>query len=188
MVYGAGGHLSLDGPGADDGTDPLSVGLRMAMGGGDTDAREEPTEIAPDGLPAGGYLQASVTSESIVRATSPEGPSASVLGTDELAIAKIMATSPLASQMGDAAKLPERGIMGTRKAWRLRGYVATTAYVTASLDDDATPKDGASIPLTDLPRGVQDRVAKRVEELRKSPLGAILSMGPGAFGGPKAKP
>ena len=186
MLYGASTHLSADG--APDDNDPVSVGIRMALGGGAGDAGEEPTEVAPNGLPAGGVLRASVETEAIVRPVGPDGPGASVLGTDELAITRLMATSPMAGQMGDALKLPETGILGSRKAWRIRGYVARTTYVSASLVDDTAAKDGTVVRLADLPANVQASVAQRVEKLKKSPLGAIMSMDPTAFGGAKAKP
>lgn len=187
MVYGSGGQLMTEGAeGIAD--DPVSVGMKMAMGGGASSAAEEPTEVAPDGLPAGGYLQATVAPETIVRPVGKDGAADEILGTDELAMFRIMSSSPMAAQMGDDAKLPETGILGARRAWKIRAYVARTVYVAANLRDDSLPKNGSPIRLADLPADVQSQVARRAEQLKKSPLGAILSMDPSEFGDKKAKP
>ena len=188
MLYGADARLTSGDAIADD--DPLSAGMRMAFGGGGgEDAREEPTEVAPDGLPTGGYLQATVMAESIVRPLGPDGPSPLVLGTDALAMTR--------THGGEPVRRPGRG--------RPQAAGARTARHPESLADSRLRRSGdlrlrrprrrrpprrtppSSISPT-FPRRSRTRVAKRMDRLRKSPLGTILSMGPGAFGGPKAKP
>lgn len=176
MLYGADGSVTVERAGATTEPDLFAMGLKMALGGGDVDARDEPTEIAPSGLPAGGYLQASVATEPIIRPLTSDGPGPSVVSADELAMVHLMSGSPLGAQVEDAMRLPDTGRLGTRTVWNLRGYVAAKACVTATLDDDRTPKDGATVNLASLPQEFQSRVDQRTEKLKNSPLGAILSM------------
>ena len=188
MLYGATGGVSVDREGVSNEPDPVSVGLKMALGGGGLDARDEPTEAAPNGLPANGYLQATVTSEPIIRPLDAEGPSASTLDADTLAVVRLVRSSGLDERTESLLKMPEAGRLGTRTAWSLRGYVAPGAYVAATLRDDRTPKDGEKVSLAALPDDFQARVAKRAESLKNSPLGAILSMAGAKKGGPPREP
>ena len=176
MLYGASGGVTVEREGVSSEPDPLSIGIKMAMGGGSTDARDEPTEVAPSGLPANGYLQASVTTEPIVRPLAADGPSASTLDTDTFAVLRLLGSSGANEEMEKALKLPDNGRMGSRTAWSLKGYVAPGAFVAASLNDDRTPKDGQQVSLTNLPDDLQKRIAQRTEKMRSSPLGAILAM------------
>jgi hypothetical protein len=142
------------------------------MGGGGNDAREEPTEIAPRGLPLDGFLQATVSRDSIIR---PNGPIAYALGPDELAMMEMLKTGPMAEAMA-GQPMPESGRLGSRTLWDLRGYVAPNAYVGSTLSDDQLAKNATTVSLSSLPANVQAEVAARLERLKKSPLGAIMSL------------
>ena len=157
------------------------------MGGGGLDARDEPTELAPGGLPSNGFLQASVEADTIVRPLTADGPSMTTLGTDELATVRLLTSGPMAAQVGESIRLPEQGRIGSRTIWNLRGYVASGAYVAATLTDDRTPKDGATVSLGNLPADLQAKVTEKADKLKKSPLGAIIAMG-AMMGKSAAKP
>ena len=176
LLYGASGGVELDGQGSESG-DMFSMGMKMVMGGTSSSAREEPTQIVPWGIPVSGYLQASVSSEPILRPIKDGSGAASVLSLDEIAIARLFRSSPMGEEMGDAMKMPETGRLGSRSIWSIRGYVAPGTYVSTRLNDDRTPKDGARVALSDLPADVQKQVAQREANLKKGPMGAILSMG-----------
>ena len=178
MLYGAGGGIELDGQASDD-NDIISMGMKMVMGGSSSSAREEPTQMVPLGLPSGGYLQASVSSEPILRPIKDGAGTATVLGLDELALANLFKSSPVGEQMGDAMKLPTTGRLGTRTVWNIRGYVAPGTYVTTRLNDDRTPKGGERIDLSNPPSDFKAKIAQREANLRKGPMGAILSMAGG---------
>lgn len=187
LLYGAGDNLTIERPGVTDEPDVFGMSMKMMMGGGAIDAREEPTEIAPRGLPASGFLQAIVSTDTIVRPVGPEGAAYYSLGTDELAMFKMISSSPIAERVGDTLKLPEAGRLGTRTLWNLRGYIAPGAYVGSVLTDDRTPRSGQQVSLSALPSDLQAKVAQKMEKLKKSPLGAIMSMG-AAFGKPPVQP
>jgi hypothetical protein len=186
MLYGSSSQLTVDRPGVSNEPDIFSTAMKMMMGGGGIDARDEPTEVAPRGLPNNGYLQATVTTDTIIRPVSTEGEVYYSLGTDELAMFHMITSGPLAAQVGDQMKLPESGRLGTRTLWNIRGYVAQGAYVSSALTDDKTPKDGQSVSLTNLPADLQAKVNAKSEKLKKSPLGAVMAMG--AMARPQAKP
>ncbi|RYG26605.1 hypothetical protein EON82_02640 [bacterium] len=177
MLYGATAELTTERPGISNEPDIFSAAMRMMMGGSGGDARSEPTEVAPNGLPAGGVLQASVTSDSIIRPLSGEGEVYYSLGTDELAMFEMMSKGPLAAQMGEQMKLPQTGRLGSRTIWNLRGYVAPGVYVGSVLTDDRMPTNGQTVTLASLPPELQARVAAKAEKLKKSPLGVMMSMG-----------
>ncbi len=187
LLYGAGDNLTVERGAASDLPDVISMGMKMMMGGSGIDARDEPTEVAPRGLPAGGYLQATVTEETILRPTTEGGPAFYSLGTDELAMIRMVSSSGIGASMGDAMKLPETARLGSRTLWNLRGYVGSDAYVGSVLQDDRTPKNGQQVSLSALPADLQAKVAAKAERWKKSPLGAIMSMGE-AFGKPQARP
>ncbi len=176
MLYGASGGVTVEREGVSNEPDPISIGMKMAMGGGSTDVRDEPTEIAPGGLPSNGYLQASVATEPIVRPLATDGPSASTLDADTFAVLRLLGSNGASEEMEKALKLPDNGRLGSRTAWSLKGYVAPGAFVAASLNDDRTPKDGQQVSLTNLPDDLQKRIAQRTEKMKSSPLGAILGM------------
>lgn len=186
MLYGAGGELTIDRPGVSNEPDIFSTAMKMMMGGGGVDIRDEPTEVAPRGLPNNGYLQATVSSETIIRPTTSEGEVFYSLGPDELAMFHMMTTGPMAAAMPSEMKLPDSGRLGSRTLWNLRGYVAQGAYVTSALTDDRTPKNGQVVSLNNLPADLQAKVTAKSEKLKKSPLGMIMSMAGAAR--PQAKP
>jgi hypothetical protein len=186
MLYGATGDLNIEQPGVSNEPDIFSTAMRMVMGGGGSDIRTEPTEAAPNGLPSTGFLQASVQTDPIIRPVSPEGDMYLSLGTDELAMFDMMSKGPMAAAFGDRMKLPDSGRLGSRTLWNLRGYVAPNAYVGSVLQDDRTPRNGATVSLSSLPADMQAKVAAKSEKLKKSPLGAIMAMG--AMARPQARP
>ena len=186
MLYGAGGGLTVERNGVAPEDDIIATAMRTAMGGGAVDALDEPTEAAPNGLPAGGYLQAAVATETIIRPVTMGGAGTSTMGADELALIRLITTGPMAAQVGDAIRLPASARTGTRTTWSLRGYVAPTSYVTATLHDDRTPKDGKVVGMGELPADLQARIAQKTEKLRKSPIGAMMAVG--AMSQPKTKP
>ena len=124
LLYGAGDNLTVERAGVSNENDPLSMGIKMMMGGGGVDARDEPTEVAPNGLPAGGYLQAQVTTDAVIRPTGADGPSYHAFDLDELAMLQLVSSSGIPGAASEAMKLPESGRLGARTSWNLRGYVA----------------------------------------------------------------
>ena len=177
MLYGAQDTLTVEREGKTPEVDPFPSMMRMFMGGNGVDARDEPTEIAPRGLPDAGYLQASVAADTIVSPVGAVGPVYYALGTDELAMFQMLSQGPAGAAMGDRLHLPESGRLGTRTLWQIRGYVGPNAYVSSALADDSTPKDGVAINLKSLPADFQAKIDKKMELFKKSPLGAMMSIG-----------
>lgn len=176
MIYGA--NATLVPEGSESGaTDMITMAMQMAMGGGGGDLREEPTEAAPRGLPANGYLVAAVSNDPLLRPITASGSSFYSLGTDELAMFKMFSSSPIAEQAGDAFKLPETARLGTRKMWNIRAYVAPGLFATTALQDDSVPKNAQVVSLNSLPANIQAKVDEKTAKLKKSPLGAIATMG-----------
>lgn len=178
MVYGAGGILTVERPGVANETDIFSRGMSMMMGGGGIDARDEPTEVAPRGLPTDGYLQAAVASDALIRPLASDGPVYYALGTDELAMFGLLTSSGIAEAQ-EAIKLPATGRLGSRTVWNLRGHIASGVYVESTLMDDRTPKSGAQVTLANLPADVQAKIAQKMEKLKKGPFGAMMTIGVG---------
>lgn len=175
MLYGAWGSLAIDRPGAPADSDPFSAMMNQAIGFGGNDARTEPTQAVPNGLSAEGYLLAAVAAEPLVRLTDAERPIPYNFGIDELAMMRLMASTSRSDEAGSAMKMPDTGVLGSRKSWRMRGYVASGVYVSATLNDDHIPRDGKPISLTNLPPDIQSLVDARVERIKNSPFGKMLS-------------
>ena len=176
MLYGAGGGVEIEGKESSDATDPVSLGMRMALGASNESARQEPTQIVPLGLPSGGYLQASIATEPIIRPTAGEDARPGVMSLDEIATMRLLKASAIGEQMGSRIPMPDGGRLGSRAVWSLRGYVASATYVGVRLNDDRTPKNGASVVFANLPEDLRAALAQKEERLRKGPLGSILSM------------
>jgi hypothetical protein len=171
MVYGADPQIQT---GADTfGEGDLGGFMGMMMqgfmsGGGDKDFREEPTEIAPNGLQSAGFLSAKVASDYVFQ---PQGanPLLSMMGmagAEEVAMMtmfKDAAGSEVGAFMPDLKEFK----LGTRKTIRMSLQLAPEAAVRSTLNDDRLPADAPMYTLDNAPAEVKARLDKARESLKK---------------------
>ncbi len=186
MIYGAGAQLSIEDPQKKPSEDVPAWMSMMGGGSSAEDYRGEPTEVVPNGLPGTGYLEMKGTSEPFA-APMPTGDTSTmamlgVLGPDELALFKMLRTSPGAEQLsGMFPKFPQLRV-GERSVMKFSFHLAPLVSIQQTLKDNRLGKDAALYSEDGLPADLQKRVAARTEALKKSPFGAIGSFMGGAQG------
>lgn len=175
LLYGSEGSVNVEREGQPEGNDPISMGMRMAMGGGGVDARDEPTQVAPNGLPMDGVLRGGRTGEPAFQLLGDTGGNATV-GVSELALFSLLKDAQLPGNGGSGMRLPEEAAVGSRTVWTLHGYIAPGVWVGGTLNDDRVDAKAEKYSLTGLPPELQTRVAQEADKLKKGPFGAILGM------------
>jgi hypothetical protein len=192
MVFGMMANLSVEDPNKkseENGMMSMLMMFGMGMSGGDF--RTEPTEIMPNGLPGDGYVSANVVSDFFASPVM-EGDDAtagplSVLGSEELAIFKMLREDKNYSQMAGFMPKIDRVKVGERSVWNLAFHVAPQTAMRTVLNDNRMPQNAKTVAMSDLPPAFQQRIAAKLEEVKKSPLGAIGGM-MGAGGGAGTPP
>ena len=185
MTYGSSSQLSVDDPNHKP-EDETPSWMKMAMGSGSIDYRDEPTEIVPNGLPNDGFVELKGTSEPFAApVASPDSmvmAMIGVLGPDELALFKMMR-----SQKGAEAfsamfpKFPKLRI-GDRSVMNFTFHVAPQVSLKQTLKDHHLNKNSSIFSEDNLPSELQKKIAEREEALKKSPFGSMAGM----FGGAAA--
>ncbi|MDR3690751.1 MAG: hypothetical protein P4L46_15345 [Fimbriimonas sp.] len=181
MTYGADAKLMVD-----DGQHPYDPNQPVWMQFLSTqmtsqDYREEPTEIAPNGVPPAGYVELHVTKESFA---SPQGIDSPVmgmlgmLGPDEMAMFTMMKDQKGSGSEQLDAILPTLGKLkiGDRSVMHFTFHVANQVVVHQLLRDQRFPDNALVVSANTLPSDFQKQIAARVEALKKSPFGAMGSM------------
>lgn len=137
-----------------------------------TDFRDEPTEVMPDGLPGNGYLNLKVDDEPIAQPHSDKGAISmfGVLGADELAMLRYFTEDPKFAQM--VGELPQiAGVrLGQRTIFNFTFHYVPGVTSRGSLQDDQLPRDGALVAMDKLPDAVNARIQKRLDQMKKFPF------------------
>jgi hypothetical protein len=180
MAFGTSSNLQVEGSGAKSDEGFFSM-MRMFGAGTDKDFRTEPTEVMANGLPSDGFVTANVVSDFFVTPVfdgdQPTMGPLSVLGVDEVAMLRMFRESPGFSQaMSGQMPSIDRVKLGERSVWNFQFHVAPKTSMKASLNDNRMAKGGRTYAMNDLPADYQKRIAAKVEEYKKSPLGAIGGM------------
>lgn len=193
MVFGTQANLQVEGTNQKPEAETMASMMRMFGVGADRDFRTEPTEAMPNGLPADGFVSANVANDFFVspvfEGDQPTMGPMSVLGVDEIAMFKMIGEDTrLNTMMGDRMPKIDRVKLGERSVWNLQFHVAQRISAKATLNDNRMPKNGATVAMTSLPAGHQSRIAERVAQYKKSPLGALGGMMGGLGGGQTPPP
>ncbi len=187
MAYGAMTKIIVDRPGQkpkDDGGffDMIS----QYFPAGTMDYRDEPTEIMPDGIPAGGMLTLKSTADYFAVPVTEKGTSnlrMGALGPDEIAMLKYMTEQPAFAATASMMPSMDRLRVGDRTTLDFNFLVAPNVHFQQTLHDDKLDEGKAVASLDSLPDGFKGRINKRLEALKKNPLPFGMGM-PGGGGIP----
>lgn len=171
MVYGADPQVQTGPDAASEGELGGFMGLMMQgfmMGGGDRDFRQEPTEVAPNGLQSAGFLSAKVSSDYVFQ---PQGdnPLLSMMGmagAEEVAMMTMFKDSAGAEVGAFMPDLKEFKL-GSRKTISLSLQLAPEAAVRSTLNDDRLPANAPKYTMENAPAEVKARLDKAREALKK---------------------
>jgi hypothetical protein len=182
MTYGSSSQLSVDDPSRKP-EDETPSWMKMAMGSGSIDYRDEPTEIVPNGLPSDGFVELKGTSEPFAApVASPDSmvmAMIGVLGPDELALFKMMRSQKGAEQFSAMfPKFPKLRI-GDRSVMNFTFHVAPQVSLKQTLKDHHLDKNSSIFSEDNLPSDLQKKIAEREDALKKTPFGSMAGM----FGG-----
>lgn len=178
MAFGTASNLQVEGVKSEDGF--MSM-MKMFGAGSDKDFRTEPTEVMANGLPGDGFVSANVVNDFFVspvfEGEEPTQGPLSVLGVDEIAMLKMFKDMEGMSQaMGERMPNIDRVKLGERSVWNFQFHVAPRTSMKAALNDNRMGKGGRTYAMNDLPADHQKRIALKIEEYKKSPLGMLGGM------------
>ena len=135
------------------------------------DYRGEPTEVAPNGLPAGAaitlkmgssqVLEPEIKDKSTTAATAYNQP----MGVEQLAGMVAMKDSPQFAQMSSYLPAFNRVKIGTKRSLHFRIYVSADSFKVSTLSDCAFPP-GESYALNNLPGALQKKFDEALKQLR----------------------
>jgi hypothetical protein len=177
MVYGPLAKLQVGPPTAGD-SDIMSQMMSFSMGG--KDYKDEPTELLPSGVPGGGSFEMTSEEQPILSPVSSAGDGfeiPQVVGVDELAMLKFFSEQPQFAKVSGMMPKFDKMKLGSRVVYHLTFHLTNNIRLTGTLNDSRLPSDADTVSMNDLPKGVQDQIAKKTDDLKKSPLGAISSLG-----------
>jgi len=198
MVYGAGSGVSFF-----TGEAPLHVEVKhdegSILGAADSmfndaleqygvdgesskDYRGEPTEVAPNGPPAGAAITLKVSSSQVLEPVikGKDTPAAQAysqpMGVEALAGIVAMKDSPQFAQMSGFLPTFDQVKLGTKRSLHFRIYVSPDSFKASTLSDCAFPP-GETYALNNLPAGLQKKFDESLKQMRD----AYKNMGtPGA--------
>ncbi len=184
LVYGAEPAILLDGdePAEDEMFGGMMGMMMRGLGGlsDDSDYRQEPTEIAPNGLVGPGFIHAKIASDVVFE---PTGSSSSLsmmmmglAGPEELAMFQMMREAGGAEAAMYLPDLKEFRI-GQRKMIDLRVQLAPAASTRTALFDESVPQDGPKYTMESLPAEVKARLEKAREAMNKIGMGELGYLG-----------
>jgi hypothetical protein len=157
--------------------------MSMSMMGSmmQTDWRQEPTELLPNGIPGDAYLTMPTRSEPFASTVGPGESSMlngylGVVGPDELAMFKVFKEDTNMSQISGFMPTFDKLRVGQRTIYQMRLHLPQEAMVAQSLNDNRLPKDAPTVSMSNLPADFQKLLAERVELFKKSPLGSLGAM------------
>jgi hypothetical protein len=183
LVYGSSNHLSIE-DGKKKIEDDYPSFMRMSLGSFDaTDYKSEPTEVAPNGLPADGWVDLKGTTEpfaSIVGDnTSPIMAMLGSLGPEEFALINLFKTQKGAESMASMLPPMNRLKIGSQSVMNFTFHLTPQVVVKETLKDRHLDKNAEVISEKNLPSEFQKLIASKMEALKKSPFGQMGGM----FGG-----
>ncbi len=183
MTYGSQSLLSID-----DGKITPDDGLpewyrNVTSGMMATDFRQEPTEVCPDGLPSDGFFDIRLSSETFASPQSkddkPMFAMLSILGPDEMSLFRLMRESKDSSaQMNNFLPLFTNFKLGQRTNMAFTFHLASQTCVKQTLRDHRMPAGSPAIAENNFPSDFQKAIAKKLDFLKKSPMGGAMSGGP----------
>lgn len=180
MAFGASARLTVTRPNAK----PKEEGgfmemFRMMRPESCEDFRDEPTEVMPSGLPAGGSIEMKSLADNFVLVVGQKGGDVKqygALGIDELAILRYFAEDPNMQQVAGQIPRFEKFRLGERTTLDFTFRLAPDVSMDHALRDDRIGKDAAVVGEDGFPAGFKARIDKRVAALKKSPF-PMMGMG-----------
>lgn len=154
------------------------------------DYRDEPTEALPNGIPNDGFLDLAVSQEPFGFPVASNGNhnigAMAVLDADELAIFKMLKEDKNFSQF--ASFMPKFGQMkvGSRELLNFTFHFSQDISSKQVLKDHHLPDNAQIYSENDLPADFQKLIGVKLDEFKKSPLGALSSLA--ALGGKGIRP
>ena len=162
--------------------------MMAMMGGGSDGYKSEVTELMPNGIPNAGNLSAAVAEE-FYATEAGEGDASGVsmqrpLGADELALYRLYTQDKSMAAMSAFMPKLKRLKVGKRSRWTLSFRISEDRVIRQTLYDHRL-QGGAIVSGDSLPAEFEAEVAKKLAELKKSPLGSLGEMmRRGGQGGP----
>jgi len=174
LVYGADPSIQLGPPPADGDAGALGIfGMAWSstMTSDESDYRNEPTELCPNGLPPQGYLSLAIRSEYLLKAAKGGGifEMFGSGGIQEFAMYQLMRDNPTLSQ-GTPIPDVKDVFVGNRRVLNFTIQLAPDAAIRQSLNDDQIDTSGKPTSLASLPAEVKAALDKAVADLKKLDL------------------
>lgn len=172
MTYGADPQIRVGEAVSEDGLGGMFGMMMRGMfsSGDDADFRNEPTEVAPAGLVAPGFIHAKTTMDYIFSpvGNNPLSMMMGMVGAEELAMYSMMRDSDPSM----SAFLPDfrEFQLGRRKIIDLRVQLTAEASAGAALNDDEMPENSPKYTLETVPDDVKARIESAREKMKKSGL------------------
>lgn len=183
LVFGANPSIIIGPPPPDDAYGGLlgMMSYGMMNGQNESDYRQEPTELCPNGLPPQGFVSMQVKSEILLKPAKSGGWMEMMgnSGIQEIAMYQLMRENPA---MGDQAFFPEvkEVLIGSRRNLNLAFQLGSDASIRRSLQDDKIPDDAQPVSMNNLPPEVKSALDAAIATLKKLD---IPFLDPGIFGG-----
>ena len=137
------------------------------------DYRGEPTEVAPNGLPAGATITLKVSSSQVLepamkqRDTPAAAAYSQPMGVEQLAGIIAMKDSPQFAQMSGFLPTFDHVKIGTKRSLHFRIYVSADAFKASSLSDCTFPP-GENYALNNLPGALQKKFDDALKQMREA--------------------
>lgn len=172
-------QIDPNAPPAEGGFDFLKM-MTSFMGGKQTDYRQEPTEIMPNGLPPNGYFTMRATKEPVAKAESDDPMLGhAMLGADELALFRMFKDMPNGEMVAQMMPTIGQVRLGERTNYHLKFFAASDVALERTLQDNSVGAGGGLYTMDTLPADFKALIDKRYQALKKSPLGAFPNLGVG---------
>jgi len=133
------------------------------------DYRNEPTEVAPTGLPAAGYLELAVRKESFASPQEINGGSRAmgVLGPEEMATLKASRDSREGQESPALFPSMNNLKIGENLVLNFTFHIAPQVVIKQRLNDHHFPNNPTIVSETNLPADFQKQIADRLEIIKK---------------------
>jgi hypothetical protein len=157
----------------------------MSMNTGGQDYKSESTELLPNGVPGGGYLEMKTEEQpcfSIHLPGAEAGGFSMTIGLDELAMFKFFTEQSAFKSAPEMGTMFEKMAMGARTAYHLTFHLADGVRVVGTLNDDRIGKNATTVSLKSLPDDIMALVDKKMEVYKK--LGMNMNPQTGLGGTP----
>jgi hypothetical protein len=183
LVFGANPSITIGAPEMEDELGGFFGMMSAGMMGGrnETDFRQEPTELCPNGLPPQGFVAMVVKAEPLLKAAKGGGWMEMMgnSGLQEFAMYQLMRENPAMSEMQVFPEVKDV-LIGSRRNLNLSFQLGSDASIRRSLQDDKIPAGAKPVSMANLPADVKDALDKAVAALKKLNMPFL---DPGMFGG-----